>query len=170
MSTPSNARVASEQETQDVAVRFVQQLVGYPNRPLVVYLSGDLGAGKSVFARSVLQVLGVSVAIKSPTYTLVEQYALHSGEQSSDQRLGPDLSLAAHLDLYRLVDPEELYFIGFDEIATSCDLLLIEWPDKGVGQLPNATHTVMIDYPADAHSSEHSGALSGARDITIIEH
>ena len=85
---------------------------------------------------------------------MVEQYTL----LDSVLKFG----LAAHLDLYRLVDPEELYFIGFDEIATQSDILLIEWPDKGAGQLPNATHTVMIGYSPDANS--------GARDIEIIEH
>jgi len=146
--------VNSEQETQKLAVAFVAQLVTHQARPQVVYLIGELGAGKSVFARSVLRALGVMEAIKSPTYTLVEQYSPEFSEKG--------FSTAAHLDLYRLVDPEELYFIDFDQILLSCDLLLVEWPDKGVGQLPKATHTVSIEYLSDAQAS--------ARSIAIIEH
>lgn len=153
------AQVLSEQETQELAGEFVQQLTTLSVRP-VIYLTGELGAGKSVFVRAILRALGVTEAIKSPTYTLVEQYPLKTN--SSGVTAKHNFQLAAHLDLYRLVNPEELYFIDFDAIVLSCDLLLIEWPDKGVGQLPSATHTVMIDYPASAESC--------ARDIAIIQH
>ena len=154
MNSSFKAHVSTEQETLELAARFAQQLTGKSAHPLVIYLSGDLGAGKSVFVRALLQSLGVCGAIKSPTYTLVEQYSLSRAEKG--------LTSAAHLDLYRVVDPEELYFIDFDEIVLSCDLLLVEWPDKGGEQLPKPTYTVMIDYPADAQS--------GSRDISIIDH
>lgn len=171
MSKSTKAHVLSERQTQSLADQFVLQLAEYDNRPLVVYLLGDLGVGKSVFARSILRALGVSCSIKSPTYTLVEQYSLenseHNSRRSPEQVSVNGFSLAAHLDLYRLVDPEELYFIGFDEIASNCDLLLVEWPDKGVGFLPNATHTILIDYPLNVQSSQDH---SDARDIVIIEH
>lgn len=89
----------------------------------VVYLEGDLGAGKSSLARAWLRALGVRGAIKSPTYTLVERYPLPGGE-------------AAHLDLYRLAGAAELDFLGLDELAADAALWLVEWPDRGQGGLP----------------------------------
>ena len=88
----------------------------------VVYLQGDLGAGKSFLARAMLQALGVSGAVKSPTYTLVEHYALEPGE-------------AAHLDLYRIADGAELEFLGLDALA-GIRLCLVEWPERGGSALP----------------------------------
>lgn len=92
-------------------------------RRAVVFLEGDLGAGKSSLARAWLRALGVRGAIKSPTYTLVERYPLPSGE-------------AAHLDLYRLAGAAELDFLGLDDLAVEAVLWLVEWPDRGQGGLP----------------------------------
>ncbi|MFY2764495.1 tRNA (adenosine(37)-N6)-threonylcarbamoyltransferase complex ATPase subunit type 1 TsaE [Arenimonas sp. MALMAid1274] len=89
----------------------------------VVYLHGELGAGKSTLARAWLRALGVTGAIKSPTYTLVERYPLARGE-------------AAHLDLYRLAGAGELDFLGLDELASEARLWLVEWPERGQGGLP----------------------------------
>ncbi len=155
----SEHTVLTENDMQSLAASFVKGLVGSVDdlgdngaqgANVVVYLEGDLGVGKSVFARGALQALGVTEAIKSPTYTLVEQYELPVGR----------FKLATHSDLYRLTDPEELYFIGFDDIAATSGLLLVEWPEKGTGQLPKPTHTVMIEYCKDAGS--------GARKVRIF--
>ena len=89
----------------------------------VVYLGGQLGAGKSSLARAWLRALGVTGAIKSPTYALVERYAIPGGE-------------AAHLDLYRLAAASELDFLGLDELAAEATLWLVEWPERGEGSLP----------------------------------
>ena len=91
----------------------------------VLLLEGDLGAGKTTLARAMLQRLGVRGAVRSPTYTLVERYATPVGE-------------AVHLDLYRIADPEELLYLGLDDLAESARLWLVEWPERGRGALPAA--------------------------------
>ena len=88
----------------------------------VVHLHGDLGAGKSTLARAMLRALGVTGTIRSPTYTLVEQYPLPLG------------GMALHLDLYRIGDAGELEFLGLD--AGEARLWLVEWPERGQGGLP----------------------------------
>ena len=90
----------------------------------IVHLHGDLGAGKSSFARAFLRRLGVQGAIRSPTYTLVERYPLSDGRE------------ALHLDLYRIGDPGELEFLGIEPEQVA--LWLVEWPERGAGALPAA--------------------------------
>ena len=89
---------------------------------LVVYLRGELGAGKSTFARAMLRALGVEGRIKSPTYALIEPY---------DSRTG----LLLHLDLYRLSDPRELEYLGVEQLFDQAVLCLIEWPERAQGLL-----------------------------------
>jgi tRNA threonylcarbamoyladenosine biosynthesis protein TsaE len=90
----------------------------------IVYLHGDLGAGKSTLARAWLRALGVIGAIRSPTYTLVEHYTLESGAK------------ALHLDLYRIGDAGELEFLALDD--TGAGIWLVEWPEHGDRALPPA--------------------------------
>jgi len=88
----------------------------------VVHLQGDLGAGKSTLARAMLRALGVTGAIRSPTYTLVERYPLAGGGE------------ALHLDLYRIGEAGELEFLGLDDADAA--LWLIEWPERDGSHLP----------------------------------
>ena len=98
-----------------------------------VWLSGDLGAGKTTLTRYWLQALGHQGAVKSPTYTLVEPYAI---TQTEDKQQTVTKSVY-HADLYRLQDPEELSFIGFDEyLDDPTALVIIEWASRADDYLP----------------------------------
>jgi tRNA threonylcarbamoyladenosine biosynthesis protein TsaE len=99
----------------------------------VFYLHGELGAGKTTCARSLLRALGVTGAIRSPTYTLVEAYPL--GHLT-----------CVHVDLYRVQGPSEVDELGLrDYLASDC-LLLVEWPERGAGELPSADLEVTLEY------------------------
>jgi tRNA threonylcarbamoyladenosine biosynthesis protein TsaE len=113
----------SGEETEALAAKLLGGAPppGAPCR--IIELSGDLGSGKSTFARGALRALGVTGAIKSPSYTLLETYELPAVE-------------ALHLDLYRLNDPEELEHLGLADYFRPGTLWLIEWPEKGAGRLP----------------------------------
>ena len=114
----------SEQDTQLLA----KQLAALPLTGSV-WLAGDLGAGKTTLTRYWLQALGHTGAVKSPTYTLVEPYSI---EQSNGT-----IKPVYHADLYRLQDPEELSFIGFDEYLDEPEaLVIIEWASHADGYLP----------------------------------
>ncbi|ANE56065.1 tRNA (adenosine(37)-N6)-threonylcarbamoyltransferase complex ATPase subunit type 1 TsaE [Methylomonas sp. DH-1] len=99
----------------------------------LVYLRGELGAGKTTLMRGLLRAAGHRGAVKSPTYTLVEEYAV------AERRI-------FHFDLYRLKDPEELEWIGIDDYLNAQALVCIEWPEMGLGVLPAADIEVGLTY------------------------
>lgn len=112
---------ADESAMLDFAARAGEKLPA----GLTIYLHGTLGMGKTTFTRGLLQGLGHSGKVKSPTYTLVEAYDF----------LSPVLY---HFDLYRLADPEELEYLGIRDYLDGKAVSVIEWPEKGAGILPPA--------------------------------
>ncbi len=92
--------------------------------PLFLLLRGPLGAGKSVLARSIAHGAGVEGAVPSPTFNLVFRYPSRRGVQ------------VVHMDLYRLSDPGELWELGWQELGGQDELVLVEWPDRAEGMLP----------------------------------
>lgn len=124
--------------TDALAARFARAVEDTP-RPagLRVHLSGDLGAGKTAFVRATLRALGHAGRVRSPTYTLVEPYALARGDATLHVH---------HFDLYRFADPAEWHDAGFDEYLARAALQLIEWPERAAGVLgePDILFTLEI--------------------------
>ena len=121
-----------DEQKMQVFGEKIAQVIGQINAPLLILLNGDLGAGKTTLSRGILNGLGHRGSVKSPTYTLVEPYDLEVGK-------------VFHFDLYRLVDPEELYDIGFNDYLSESQLCMIEWPDKGGSLLPKADISMQIN-------------------------
>lgn len=107
----------------------------------LILLGGELGTGKSVLVRALIHALGYAGRVKSPTYTLIESYELE-GKKSGITRI-------AHLDLYRLADPDELEYLGFDDVMDSHELVMIEWPEKALDRLPVGQIHIQIYYTGD---------------------
>jgi tRNA threonylcarbamoyladenosine biosynthesis protein TsaE len=112
-------------DTERLGAALAGSLRGAAPGPLVVYLQGELGSGKTTLARGLLRELGVAGTVRSPTYTLLECY------ESAGQRV-------LHADLYRLNEAAELVPLGLrDELAAGV-LLLVEWPERTAQGLPPA--------------------------------
>jgi tRNA threonylcarbamoyladenosine biosynthesis protein TsaE len=112
----------------------------------LIELRGDLGAGKTTFARHLLQSLGVQGRIKSPTYAVVETYSLPSTDQLPQRQGERNIW---HFDFYRFNDPREWEEAGFRDIFASPGLKLVEWADKAAPHLPQPDLVIHIDMQAD---------------------
>ena len=127
----------NESDTEAFAKTFVQE---HDLRSAIVELRGDLGAGKTTLARYLLQALGVTGRIKSPTYAIVETY----------EAAFPEISFPiSHFDFYRFNDPAEWEEAGFRDIFAASGLKIVEWADKAQPLLPPADVVISIEMLAD---------------------
>jgi tRNA threonylcarbamoyladenosine biosynthesis protein TsaE len=140
--------LADEAATRAFGVRFAEaiehvrrSLRGNAFQGLQVQLTGDLGAGKTTLVRATLRGLGHTGRVRSPTYTLVEPYAV--------QRPDGELELY-HFDLYRFTDPAEWADAGFREYFDSGAVCLVEWPQRAGAQLGVPDLVFSLDVDGDA--------------------
>lgn len=117
-----------------------------------VLLSGELGAGKSTFARALIKAAGHKGPVPSPTYTLVEPYQLPRGN-------------IYHIDLYRISSEEELRYLGWNELDDG--LRLVEWPDRAPGLSAMADLELLLAYEGDGRRAELQGLSD--RGMALIE-
>ena len=115
-----NFFIVNESAMLEFGVKLAKACI--PNM-MVIYLKGNLGAGKTTLVRGFLRGCGYAGTVKSPTYTLVEPYDFKEFK-------------VFHFDLYRLNDPQELKYIGIEEYFAPNSICLIEWPERGEPILP----------------------------------
>ena len=121
MAEPSRVALVDIDETALTA--FARSLASAVAEGGTIYLAGELGAGKTTFARALLGALGVGARVKSPTYSLIESYAA-------------DGLAIHHLDLYRIAAADEVEWLGLRDLAVGRHLWLIEWPERAIAALP----------------------------------
>ena len=171
-------------------------------RPMVICLSGDLGAGKTTLTRGFLRAMGHSGAVKSPTFTLVESYefeeridggaqpggvsplktlghgyAVANSGPDSGPDSGPELTTTSHVrpaglhhfDLYRIEDPEELDFIGFEEYLEGDYHTIIEWPARAGDRIVAVNFEVRLIH-VEHHRRAFLRGLSSAAMAWIEKH
>lgn len=127
------ALAMTETELRDWGRRFGRSA----HAPLVVTLTGELGAGKTTLSQAICAGYGVAEPVTSPTFALVNEYSAPR-------------STVHHLDLYRLDRPDQLEALGFDEIIGGAGLVLIEWPERAEGRVPGGHVTLSLQHlPGD---------------------
>jgi len=136
---------------QDICI-FANKFASDLKVPLVVWLEGDLGAGKTTFARGLIHALGYKGRVKSPTYGLLEQYQLASLQ-------------VLHMDLYRISDPGELEFLGLEDLLDETSILLVEWPDRGGHWLPEADFIFKFAYAEQGRDLQWTACTQHAQTI-----
>lgn len=128
--------VETPEGLMEVAGHFALELkarLKHKFSPIIIYLEGELGAGKTTFCKGFLKALGYSGLVKSPTYTLVEPYDLESTK-------------IYHFDLYRLNTPIQAQEMGIDDYFHTQSISLIEWPEKAEGFLPPCSWQIKIAF------------------------
>jgi len=128
---------AGADQTRALGARLAQAVAAAGGEaPLLITLSGDLGAGKTTLVGGLLAALGHAGPARSPTYTLIEPYRL----------AGRDLH---HCDLYRLRHPDELEDLGLRELRSPASVLIVEWPEKAAGRLGRTDIAITLTYADD---------------------
>jgi tRNA threonylcarbamoyladenosine biosynthesis protein TsaE len=124
--------------------QFGAALLPYLPEKSLIFLHGELGAGKTTLVRGLLRSAGIKGTIKSPTYAVIEEY-------SANHRI------IFHFDLYRLADPQELEWMGIDDYLMQSALCLIEWPCRGKGVLPQADISITLSHQNEGRLIQISG-------------
>ncbi len=119
----------TDEQTESIAGELALAV----SKGMIIHLEGDLGAGKTTFARGFLRKLGFEGAVKSPTYNIVQSYQT-------------DHFTVYHFDLYRISDLEELEALGIRDYFDGDAICLLEWPEKGNGLLPVPDIRIKLDY------------------------
>ncbi len=138
----------SEAEQEALGARLAACLEG----PLLIFLEGDLGAGKTTLTRGFLRGLGHQGAVKSPTYTLIEPYQIGARK-------------IYHLDLYRVADPGELEYLGLREMLDEAAVLLIEWAGRGEGWLPTPDLRITIHHRGEGREIELNAVTAAGKAV-----
>ncbi|QWD62010.1 tRNA (adenosine(37)-N6)-threonylcarbamoyltransferase complex ATPase subunit type 1 TsaE [Polynucleobacter sp. MWH-UH25E] len=148
------------QLAQGIAASIQKKIEQSPDSHLNIALEGDLGAGKTTFAKYLIQGLGYTGKVKSPTYTLCEPYPLQADNTQYS---------AHHFDLYRMRDPLEWQEAGFAEFFDVSGFCLIEWPEKAEGTLP--PFDIEIALEAGANENERSIKISALSEqgLTLLK-
>jgi tRNA threonylcarbamoyl adenosine modification protein YjeE len=152
-------RLPGTRHTEELGAALARGCPWDQAEPRLIYLSGELGAGKTTLAAALLQALGVEEIVRSPSYALIETYAARAGE-------------AVHIDLYRLRGSEELQQLGLGDYLNGRTLLLIEWPERAPGALPPADLEVRLEL-SDARGGAgrigHVEARSSAGEAWLLD-
>ncbi len=143
-----NFQIANEQQMQQLGASLCQVI----SAPCRINLKGNLGAGKTTFTRGFVRATGYEGMVKSPTYTLIEPYALSNFH-------------LYHIDLYRLSDPEELEFLGIREMLEEDSVLIAEWPELGKGVLPAPDLELHIEYRGEGRAVGMSSVSNKGREV-----
>jgi len=143
--------LVDEDATRELGLQLASALT--PGR---ILLRGDLGAGKTSLARSIVNGLGHLGRVKSPTYTLVEDYT---------QTRIP----VRHWDLYRIADPEELDALGMCDAESQPHLMLVEWPERAGDWLRSFDLSIHLHYRGDGREAElRAGSETGVHWLSTI--
>ena len=154
MTSTTRIELPDEAATLALGARLAQELGRVGGG--VVYLRGDLGAGKTTLARGLLRAAGIEGTLRSPTYTLMEPYA------AAGQAF-------LHLDLYRLVDPTEVEQLGLRDYPVETTVWLVEWPERGAGFLPPANLEVRLSIEGSGRVATLASGPTNAGKWPIID-
>jgi len=152
-------RTETPEATEELGARLARAQLSTDPSLAVLYLSGELGSGKTTFVRGFARAAGVHGLVRSPTYTLLELYPATAGT-------------LVHLDLYRVGSPAELDSLGLREWAAPKHTWLIEWPEHGAGRLPAADLIVRFTAGGAGHDIEvtSQSALGAAWLVQLESH
>ncbi len=150
MTSAGQAAFPDERELELFADKLARRI----QAPLVLWLQGDLGAGKTTFARALIHALGYRGRVKSPTYGLLEQYQAGTLQ-------------VLHMDLYRISEPGELEFLGLPDLLDAQTIVLIEWPEKGGEWLPEPDFIFTFSYAGCGRYLHWRACTESARAIGL---